>query len=310
MSDTSDNLLFNLHRLAIGQDEDFVTESFVHLLRNLLTSQKAAFLEILNKITKGLNLSIEDLDDLSISSQVLTDEGIPDIELSSNKHRIFIEVKVESGFGKGQLARYKSILKEDYRYPNTCLTVLTKYPVSASQASEVCDIDVRWVQIADWLEGLVLQDRITSFLLDQFIEFLKARGMGMEAISWELINGLNSFRSLMVMLGEVLAANNLDHAKSVGYDFYGYYLNSRNFWIGLYYETPHLLTFETAGSFTLKKTEDIQIGKIVSNRWRSDLDLQSEENYFFSRSKVNQMECINQFLRQSIQYAKTLGETN
>jgi hypothetical protein len=308
MPDANDNLLFNLHRLATGQDEDFLTESFVHLLRNLLINEKEAFLEILKKITKDLDLSFEDLGDLRINSQVLTDEGIPDIELCTDKHRILIEVKVESGFGKGQLERYKNILKEDYRHPNTCLTALTKYPVSASQVSNVCDIDVRWVQIADWLERLVLQNSVTSFLLDQFVEFLKARGMGMESISWELINGLNSFRSLMVMLGEVLAANNLDHAKSVGYDYYGYYLDSQNFFIGLYYETPHLLTFLTAGSFMLKRTGDIQIGKIVNNRWRSDLDLQSEENYFFSRSKVNQMECINQFLKQSIQYARTLVE--
>jgi len=309
MSDQSDNLLFNLHRLAIGQDEDFVTESFVHLLRNLLINEKRAFINIFRKITKNsLNLTVEELDNLKIRSQVLTDEGVPDIELCSNEHRVFIEVKVESGFGKGQLEGYKKILNEDYRHPNTCLTVLTKYPVSMSQTNRVYDVAIRWVQISEWLEELVLQDKVTSFLCDQFIDFLKARGMGMNAISWELINGLNSFRSLIVMLGEVLAANNIDHAKSVGYDYYGYYLDSQNFFIGLYYETPHLLTFVTAGTFQLNKTEDIQLGRIENNRWRSDLDLQSEENYFFSRSKVNQMECIDQFLKQSIQYGKTLGD--
>jgi len=120
MSDQSDNLLFNLHRLATGQDEDFVTEAFVHLLRNLLINEKRAFINIFRKITKNsLNLTFEELDSLKIRSQVLTDEGVPDIELCSNEQRIFIEVKVESGFGKGQLEGYKKILNEDYRHPNT-----------------------------------------------------------------------------------------------------------------------------------------------------------------------------------------------
>jgi len=110
------------------------------------------------------------------------------------------------------------------------------------------------------------------------------------------------------MLGEVLATNRLDHAKSVGYDYDGYYVDSSKYFIGLYYETPHLLTFETAGAFNLNKTEDIQLGRIDNNKWRFDLDLHSEEYYFFSRSKSSQMECIDQFFKQSIQYARTLGE--
>lgn len=307
MPNIGDNLLLNLHRLATGQDENFVTESFVHLLRYLSINEKEAFLEVINRITEGmLRFSFEDLQDLQITSQVATDEGIPDIEICSDKYRIFIEVKVESGFGPGQLEGYKKILDGDYRYPNSCLTVLTKYPVVVSKDSKVYDTDIRWLQMGEWMEQFNLKNSVAAFQLDQFITFLKGRGLAMETISWELVNGLKSFRNLIAMLGEVLAANRIEHAKSVGYEYHGYHLDNAAFFIGLLYETPHLLLFQTNGTVYLRENEAVQFGSIVNNKWRFELDMHSEEHYFFSRSKASQMECIDQFLKKSHQYAKTL----
>ena len=308
MTTSNKNLLLNLHKFAKEQNEDFITECFAHLLQILITDDAKSAIEIIRYITGSyLKLTVEDLKNLKITTQITTEEGSPDIEIRTNDHLIYIEVKVEAGFGYDQLKRYKRQLNNDSRYPNTYLIVLTRYPFVSVEGDEKPDVAIRWTQIGEWLENLTLTSETSFYVVSQFVEFLKGRGLAMDRVSWELVDGLRSFQSLMGLINEVLVTNNFETTKTVGHEYYGYYFEGKKFYLGMYYNEPHQIVFETQSIFTIDETENIEFGEIRYGRWYYKLDMQSEEHYFFARSKSSQMECLDQFLKKSLNYVRTLG---
>jgi len=54
----NDNLFIKLHKLASSQDENFITETFVHILQRLIDTDPDAALIILNKKGMGSNLEL------------------------------------------------------------------------------------------------------------------------------------------------------------------------------------------------------------------------------------------------------------
>ena len=173
METTDHNLLLALHRYASGQDENFTTESFVHLLRILKERDSECFIQLLDKISGGkIKYDEDELPSLRIRTQSTTEEGIPDIEIRTPKSLMYVEVKVGSDFGYQQLERYKRMLVKDSRHPNICLSVLTRHPVLKLSEHSAHDVETRWIQVAEWLEVLDLTDSISRFTVDQFVEFL------------------------------------------------------------------------------------------------------------------------------------------
>lgn len=128
----------------------------------------------------------------------------------------------------------------------------------------------------------------------------------MDKVSWEIVDGLKSFLCLMGMINEVLVANNFNPVKTVGYEHYGYHLENQKFFLGMYYYDSHLIVFETQFVLAPDKTRKIELGEIKNGRWCHWLDMKSEEYHFLSRSKSSQVECIGQFLKESLNYVRTL----
>ena len=136
MSQESNNLLLKLHRYSHRQDENFITESFLHLLIHLIELEPKVGIILLNKLSANKILwSEKESNRISIQSQIKTDEGIPDIEIRSIDKLMYVEVKIESDFGYQQIKRYRSRLKKS-KYAHTNLTVLTKYPYLGNSALE------------------------------------------------------------------------------------------------------------------------------------------------------------------------------
>jgi hypothetical protein len=308
MGKVNHNLLLSVHKFASGHDEDFTTESFVHLLRVLKERDSECFVHLLGKISDSkIHYDEDELPSLRIRTQISTEEGVPDIEIRTPKSLLYVEVKVGSDFGYHQLERYKRMLVKDSRHPNTCLSVLTRHPVLKLSEHSAHDAEVRWIQIAECLEELDLNDSISRFTVDQFVEFLKGRGMTMETISWELVNGVKAFMGLQTMIGEVLAANGYSTSKSAGQGHYGYYIDNKKYFVGIYYQNPNIISFETSYGFKLGKYDHLEMGQIENgNQWYNELDMQSEEYHFFARSKSSQMKCIEEFLADNLRYAATL----
>ena len=132
--DGSSNLLCDLNKWAKQQDENFVTDAFVHLLRYLLSRQSPLAQELLLLLTKN-EMAIPPcrLREVSVKTQVSTAGGRLDIEIATPDVLLYVEVKVDwkidaDGLSK-QLTKYRRVL--DSRGHDRCrlLGLLTRFPV-------------------------------------------------------------------------------------------------------------------------------------------------------------------------------------
>ena len=318
-SANSENLLTLLHRWATQQDENFITEAFAHLLRRLLRTDAALGISFLNWLTEGrIEYALEHAAAISVSTQVTTSQGRPDLEIRTVDSICYVEAKVESGLGELQLHRYLAELDAS-TLDTKILVFLTRYGEDIDENIRDRVVCRRWYQVSDLLQSMLdekaIGDPITQHLVSQFREFLHGRGMTMDQVGWELPNGINALRSLTDMLGEAINTLSFSYKRTAGWEWIGFYLTEssatgttlRPYFIGIYFRDPNILRFETfetavhsdaverAGCGELKK-EATSIGGM---QWGQDLILDSEEVHFFARSRASQMQCIEHFLRQS-----------
>ncbi|MFC1997621.1 hypothetical protein ACFLXI_08470 [Chloroflexota bacterium] len=110
-------------------------------------------------------------------TQVDTDEGTPDIEISGPNFIIFIEVKVDSPLGDQQLERYRKAIATSDKEKQQ-LILLSRLPFEADR--EILDFNLRWIQIGDWLDEERNEEDIGEnaiYLIEQFTGFLQFRGL-------------------------------------------------------------------------------------------------------------------------------------
>src|SRR5262249_42697317 len=104
---------------------------------------------------------------------------------------------------------------------------------------------VRWNHVADWLRECQYQSPVSVHLADQFVEFLKLRGMTMEKVGSQLPAGVRSLQSLLFMIEEM--ANKLDLKPKLVPEFkaskpnIGFHLLDGKYWIGLYLVEPQIV---------------------------------------------------------------------
>jgi PD-(D/E)XK nuclease superfamily len=140
--------------------------------------------------------------ELSITTQDTHAQGVTDILIRGSSKYVVIEVKVESKPGWDQLDRYNSLLaqrSEEFKL----LVLLSRYSVDQTEA-EKAGAHVRWDQLARTLNQNKKRpmQATTSFLVDQFLGFLKEEGMAVDKVSWELTRGVESLMRLMNEIDE------------------------------------------------------------------------------------------------------------
>ncbi|WP_159452273.1 PD-(D/E)XK nuclease family protein [Singulisphaera sp. GP187] len=299
-----------------------MTEAFAHLIRHLLENEPDAALRILESLTAGTIIATAaKATAVKVTTQVTTVLGRPDIEISTLDTLVYVESKVESELGDRQLERYlEELAKAEVR--SKVLVLLSRYPIQI-HSSLVHAVKLRrWYQVADWLlgelQGQSIRSSVSRYLVEQFVGFLEVRGITMEAVGWEMVAGVRSFRALITMLSEALSASNAPKiAKDPScWDSCGYYFDDKKFWIGVSYDRPDTLTFmtqkikiaanavELAGSGRLQQETDPYFPS--GRKWIIELSLNSEEVHFFARSRASQMLCIEQFLANSIACAQKI----
>jgi len=138
-------MLENLHRLASRQDENFLTEALIGVLRELIANSPCSAAQFVSWLTgNAIDLNEKDLYLLDISTQYRTPVGIPDIVLTTGTTRVYIEVKVDSPFEESQLTRYRSDLdKARENETNKSLCTLTRDPVSNPDSVQI-DCERTW----------------------------------------------------------------------------------------------------------------------------------------------------------------------
>lgn len=304
---STDNIYNNLHRRSSGWDEDFLTEALTHLLGYLQEHEPNACYSIISWLTDDLVRMVDvDISQINISTQFVTAHGIPDICINHQTFLVLIEVKVDADFGKGQLAGYREILNES-NLANVRLITLTRY----GQTDDHSDVDVaiRWNQIADRLEQISLHNQVAKYLRNQFVGFLKQRGVAMDKIEWALVPGIKSLMSLLNMIAEAMSAAQIKYdASSAGKNWQGYYKNyagNIKIFIGIFLNEPAVVCVQIQGCSFANDIEPTQ-GEVANGKWTETLDLASEEVHFFARSKQSQLARLEEFLSNSIEYADQL----
>jgi hypothetical protein len=114
-----------------------------------------------------------------------------------------IEVKVGSEVRDDQLKRYREYLSTS-GVAKTRLVLLTLYPPPEELINKP-DFPLRWFEVGECLEH-ILRERpqesadAATFLLRQFLGFLRSKGVTMEQVNWQLVEGIESLNHLMDML--------------------------------------------------------------------------------------------------------------
>lgn len=307
-----DNLFQNLHKLNSGWDEDFLTESFAYLLQYLFKNEPAVGKVLLHQILEN-RLALDDIDvgGVQVRTQVNTNLGTPDLWLDSKDHIVCIEVKVDSDFGDDQLIRYRKILDESGR-KSTTLATLTRYPLDVGVGGCQPDVEIRWHKVADILEQSRPRSGVGKYLVGEFVDFLKHRGIAMESIGWELVPGVRSLENLINMLTEAAPDpryNVVSHQQYRGWrTFADGSVSQTRVAFGIYLSDPGHVVVETE-SLNLPNDHNIEFGKIKDGNWHGVLDLTSADVHFFALSKTNQLSCLEEFLRENISFAEKLIES-
>ncbi|MEW6291510.1 MAG: hypothetical protein AB1545_16865 [Thermodesulfobacteriota bacterium] len=127
----------------------------------------------------------------------------------------------------------------------------------------------------------------------------------MEKVSYELVEGLRSFQNLWIMVSEALAAQKIPiYRASPGWEWYGFYIEEKKLFVGIYYDTPNAIQVTSECKIKVSDGAKLDLGVVEFGKWRNFLFLDSEEVHFFSRSIPSQAQCIEKFIRESVDYAK------
>lgn len=300
MTSSNTNLLVSLNKWASGQQENFLTESFVHLLNALAQNSPVAFVSMISLMSdRKINPPADLTNQFIVTSQVDTDEGTPDIEISGPDSYILIEVKDESPIYMEQIERYYRVLEEN-KTRDKCLILLTKYQTSSITGSV---IKLRWTQIAEWLLKIndEIEEEATNYIVRQFIEFLEYRGMSVNKAGWEMVAGIEQFRNFKTLLKHSMESAGAHRVWSAyGADFNGWAIpdpesNSSKYYVFVEFENPRRLIFSCPPDEVLENYRDewIERGR---NQLEKIIDLGSEEIHFFARELDSQREVLENFV--------------
>jgi hypothetical protein len=165
------SLLASLSRLT-GRSEDFVTDSFVHLLRRLAIEQPKFLNYLLKKISgtkrsfkvKPQNIITREFEEISKG------RAYPDIKIDDDENHLIIEVKVEASIDSGQLKKYKKILNSKNKAQHLAMIIGYR-----DEKKPIRNVKInRWYDIASELEnGNFRGSQVTNYLIEEFLELLR-----------------------------------------------------------------------------------------------------------------------------------------
>ncbi len=308
------NIFARLHKWAARQDENFLTEALSLILEHILLLAPGVGTRLVSRLTCGfIDLPADDAGSIEINPQVITGQGRPDLEIRVPDRLVWIEVKAESVLRAGQLEGYRVLLSQS-GVVSTRLGLLTRYPEEFARDAERPDHQIRWFEVADWLENeLPVLETVGEVAVDlprQFLTFLRTRGMTLTQVGKYMPEGLRALNNLLNMLSEAAQACKISSVKkSANWEKIGLkFDHGGKYWIGVYLDDPEKLWFASKNRIRLDAAARLEVGETVTGEysWRRRVQLDSEDIHFFSRTKVSQMEWLQEFLRDSLAKAKSI----
>ena len=225
-------------------------------------------------------------------------------------------MKVESELRTGQLEGYRVLLGE-CGIEQTRLVLLTRYPELFEPSDAKPDLELRWFEIADWLENELGEvdaaGAVVGYITRQFLDFLEARSMTLAKVGKYMPEGLRALTNLMNMLVEAASACKVTVKKKPNWEDIGLYLDGQKYWVGVHYWEPEKLWFGTRCQIDPEASTKLGFGEMEQDswvpghyRWWRGVELDSESVHFYSRTKVSQMQWLEEFLRECLCQAKSI----
>ena len=101
--------------------------------------------------------------------------------------------------------------------------------------------------------------------------------------------------------------------KAAGWGYSGIKLDGSKYWVGVFHDEPGKLWFSTRCRIDPEAAARLGVGKLTEEnwvpgryRWWREAELYSESIYFFSRSKVGQLQWLMSFLRECLTMAHSI----
>lgn len=310
---SSENIFSALSRYNSAVDENYLTESFVFIINAILQAEREIGIGLLTRFCVNDHDFSFDIDEsLSVSTQEVTEQGTPDIRVSTPNKLIYVEVKHDSPLGHDQLSRYKKALQSataDTKH----VVLLTRFAIDIEEEEERPYKHIRWFQVYNWLEDakVRIKDPVTIYLINSFNSFLEVKQMSLQKVGWEYINGVPALNNLVNMLEVAVQGASIPiHSKSSGWEYKGFWLEGKQFITVVYYDNHLVVTFELMDKNKYDKkllgecSYELREGK---DRLWFRLDL--EKCYFFSLDKDAQLEELVKFIKTSYDKAKRMRTT-
>lgn len=284
---TEPNVFSALSRYT-SAEENTLTESFVFLVRLLLTREPGRATQFLNQLCSDLPATaFANADAISLVTQGPVGNGWIDIEIRALDTRVYIEVKHDSPLSEGQLEYYLAHLQTETE-TNKRLILLTRSRASENETRLMANRDfryVRWGEVHSWLHQAYFDDEVCAYFAQNFNLFLQEKRMSMEKIAWDYIDGVPAMNNLVKMLETAIpeAKPKTGFKRSAGWSWRGFYINPDIF-CGVRYDYPLIISFENnqpGGTPTIKR----------------DLDL--DKTHFFAMTGDEQFQTIVDFLKSA-----------
>ena len=337
------NLFSSLHRWAHRQDENYITEAFVSVLRVLQSRSPGTAAVLLARLTAGATIPEQSVSQISFETQVRTPAGIPDVRIHGAGVDIFVEAKVAAAISRRQLEAYTQQLAQSDA-PARRLVLLSHFPPSGKDLPPDL-VAVRWYEIGEWIEQLLAEpglEHVCQHYLGEFLGFLRDRGLAVQAITSPISQALAAahrrtgkpllegarFKSIdrlaeleeLVPLVALLRLMDLalmalpthqakfDTGKHRG-GWVGFNLNSTEYFFDLYLNEPTALYFEAFGRYFDPTAWDGVTGETYFSfgrrRWRNRFDLDAR---FLALSKDRQLAALEAFVTSSHDHAQRATE--
>ena len=281
------NLFSSLAKYGSREVENYLTESFMLVLQQLLLRDESIALPLMENLL-GIDLSNRPSSPatIQITTQVRVEGGIPDIEVRiPGEFHAYIEVKHDAHLGSGQLEYYKSALDKSLD-PVKVAVLLTRSKASSVE-TELAPDDyhhVCWYEVHRWFSSLSTEDEILKYLIRDFNAFLEAKRMSHQQITWEYEKGVPALVDFTDMLESVIGevVPDLKMTRTAGWSWRGFYLDGQVF-LGIRYDDPTRLVFENDSG----------------NSPTFERDFVFSDAHFFSLDAGKQFEALAKFIAES-----------
>ena len=305
----SDNIFSALAKYNSAIDENYLTESFIYIVNTLLSRERTLGIEILNKLCfENSNVCFTINENIYISTQDMTEQGIPDIKISSPDKLIYIEVKRKSDVGYRQIERYKEALLSSSASIK-CVNLITRDPIDFKTDEEKPHKHIRWYEVYNWLDTTRkgAKDAVSIYIIQEFMVFLEVKQMTIQKVGWEYINGVPALVNLMNMIEIAIQRTALRiYKRQPSWWYIGYYVENSDYFCGIFYDEPSVIKFELSDRNKFDKNLIKKTSNSFEDKEMLRFRLPLEDNHFFSLNKDDQVDMITNFLKTAYEDAQRM----